>query len=164
MKNAFTCSVSENVLKVDFDDRWDHVRHYQSLFNATGEIARSCLANKKWALLINWRQQLIQIPEEERICVRTVNRHVLLGLHTVVNVIDPHPITQWQLDKVASSNPAINAQIFEQTDEALAWLFEQGFDTKLKEVDFDINWLSPSEDFKRALDQLGLDQERFIET
>jgi len=50
MKDVFTCLISSNVLKVDFHHGWDHVKYYQALFNATGEISKRTFNMRDWAL------------------------------------------------------------------------------------------------------------------
>ena len=162
MKDEFTCSTSDNVLRVDFHSDWDHTRFYQTIFHATGVIAQRTFVDKNWALLINWKHQLIMTPEEERICVRTIGRHITNGLTAVVNVIDPHPIAEWQLEKVAKCSSDILAEYFHTCEEGEAFLRQQGFNTTVTKVEFDPEWVSATKEFSSAVSSLGLDPKAFI--
>lgn len=162
MDDVFTCSVGRNVLKVDFHSNWEHTRYYQALFNATGVIAKRTFINKDWALLLNWKHQFIMIPEEERICIRTLGRHISNGLVMLINVIDPHPVAEWQLERVAKSNNNIIAKLYNSCEQSEQFLGQQGFDTDVTIVEFQPEWLAATKEFNRMVSSLGLDQKAFI--
>jgi hypothetical protein len=162
MQNAFACSVSSNVLKVDFLQDWDHVRYYQTLFNATGAIVREMMATDNWALVINWGDVLVQIPEEEPICVRTLSRQIDIGLSTVINIINPHPIAEWQLKKIVDLYPQLTAHICNAESDAFAILEQYNFDTQVMPVEYRKDWKNASEEFSSALENLSLSKEMFL--
>ena len=162
MQNAFACSISSNVLKVDFLHDWDHVRYYQTLFNATGSIAREKMATDNWALVIHWGDVLVQIPEEERICVRTLSRQIDIGLTTVINIINPHPVAEWQLTKIVDVYPQLHAFICNTEAQALEILNQQHFDTQLVRVDYQPTWGRATDEFGSALDTLALSRDKIL--
>ena len=162
MKDVFTCLTSNNVLKVDFHHGWDHGKYYQALFNATGEISKRTFNMRDWALVINWQNQLIQIPEEERIFIRSLQRQVANGLTTLVNIIESHPVAEWQLQRVASCSPEIKANLVFNEKDADQWLVEQGYNTDYQAVPFEREWLASTREFEATVAKLGLDPAMFV--
>lgn len=163
MSALFTCSISKNLLQVDFGEQWDHKKHYLPLFNATGLIGRTMMATDDWALLVNWNTELIKVPEEERICIRTLRRQMEFGLKTAINVVVQHPISDWQLDKVSKENPNLVMFVSYDPQSAISKLRELGYDTQVEAIPFDSNWLHPTPDFVQTLDSLGLNSTQFIQ-
>lgn len=163
MNPAFDLAVSPNLMVVNFDNDWDHHRHYQTLFNASGDMVTSRLIQGgPWALVINWGGVLVQIPEEERICLRTLQRNAGAGMTHVANIVEPHPVCEWQLSKLADENANLTMQSFSSIDNAMTWLGLLGFDTHAEAVPTNRKWLSFSTEFQNVVNELALSPSQFV--
>lgn len=158
----FTIAVSKNVEKFQFQKAWDHRKHYCSLFNAQNQIIpRHFSQNASWAMIADWRDWLIHVPESERLCIRTLDRFVDIGLTHYAVVANHHPIAKWQAEKVKAANPSLCIQLFEEFETGEKWLKERGFDTNFTSIPFETKWLSPSKKFTEIIDSLQLEREHF---
>ncbi|MBT0588076.1 hypothetical protein [Alteromonas oceanisediminis] len=161
MSQPFSCSISHNVMRIRFLSNWDHRRDYAAMYNATGHIAKTAFRQQQWALWVDWNNWLIQIPEEERICLRTIQRHIAAGLSHIVHVTQHNPVTEWQLNNVASQHNTIEAKLVEKDGQAIKWLCSKGYDPECIAVDIKPEWLLATDGFNNELTSLGLDPKLF---
>lgn len=160
--SPFSIAVSKNVERFTFNKGWDHRKHYNSLFNAQNHIISQHFSqHPSWAMMADWRDWLVNVPESERLCIRTLDRFVNIGLTHYAVVANQHPIAKWQAEKVKAANPSLCIQIFEEFESGEKWLQERGFDTNFTSIPFEIKWLSPSKTFIEIIDSLQLEREYF---
>lgn len=162
MQPPFSISISENVERFIFNKNWSYELHYQALFNAQFDlIPRHMPTSGNWAILADWRAWLVQVPEAERLCVRSVGEFVSLGLRHYAAVCEDHPVAKWQAEQVAVANPDVRVGIFTGFEEANEWLREQGYNTEYTDVPFESGWQAPSSKFDALLSKLKVDRKKF---
>lgn len=162
LQPPFQLSISSNAESLIFNDSWSHQRHYHAVFNSQAEILPNHnFYQKPWAMLADWRKWLIQTPEAERLCIRTIGKFVARNLTHFAVICEEHPVAKWQAEKVKLQHPALQCAVFTEIDAAKDWLYRQGFDIDFTQINFRPCWLEPSEDFTQLLQTLGVDKRRF---
>ena len=163
MNDPFHIFVSSNLQKFEFSEHWDHTRHYQAVFNGVEDVLQNHMQPSfPWGMIGDWRNWLVQIPESERVCVRNLGSFYKSGLTHYASVVENHPISRWQHEKVNNANPKMKTHMCQTFKEAESWFKEQGFDTNFTRLPFKTEWLKPSQSFNEVLRKLNIDQRKFV--
>ena len=158
----FSISTSPNAELFVFHEYWSYSKHYHAVFNAQAEVLpRAFPAGQPWGLIADWRKWLVQVPEAERLCARSVGKFQDKGMTHYAAVCEDHPIAKWQCERIQQQNPGLHCRIFTSFDEAYAWFTESGFDVNFNPVSFDEHWLQPSALFEQLLRELNVSKKAF---
>lgn len=161
----FNIYISQNVELFEFNHQWDHLKHYHAVFNSQHALISKYFQDKeRWAMVADWRQWIVQVPEAERLCIRTVDQFVDQGMTHYAVLSDGHPVAKWQAQRVKEQNPRLVVEIFENKEECLTWLSTIGFSIDFTAINFDPTWLRPSLAFRDILRSLDMEKSRFTKT
>lgn len=161
MSEPFSLSKSEDLVKARFTESFHHARHYRCLINGVLKVAQSQFENKPWAILIDWGTSFIQIPEEEKLCMRFLHEYYQKGMKYLVNVTPSHPIVEWQMQKISKANPEVDMFTTDSFEAAEAWLTDKHINVSTVSVDIASNWYKKSNEFSRMINKYGVDKEKF---
>lgn len=163
--NPFSISVSTDVELFTFNKSWRHLKHYQGVFNSQFDVlGKHKMLGTRWAMVADWRKWLVQVPEAERLCIRSIGNFTKQGLTYFAPVCDKHPIAKWQAQKVIENNQSLHCEIYYDCNSALEWLKGEGFDTQVKPEPFVDSWMKPSVEFDQILKDLEVTPTRFVTT
>lgn len=161
----FSISMSKDVELITFNESWKHLKHYQGVFNSQFDVlGKHKMLGTRWAMVADWRKWLVQVPEAERLCIRSIGNFAKQGLTHFAPVCDKHPIAKWQAQKVIENNQSLRCEIFDDCNSALEWLRDEGFDMEVQPEPFVDNWMKPSVEFDHVLKELGMAPARFVTT
>lgn len=161
MDSPFIVAVSSNLVTVRFLGSFHHTIHYRGLINGVLTITAERITSRPWALLVDWGKLFVQIPEEEKLCMRLLQEHQKKGLAYVVNVTPKHPIVDWQMEKLTGSHPELDIVTVDTKTDGLNWLNSKSIDTETQDVPFNRNWLQPSQAFTSLIQKYNIAAEKF---
>ena len=158
----FSISTSSNAELFVFHEYWSYSKHYQAVFNAQAEVLPKAFSmDKPWGLIADWRKWLVQVPEAERLCARSVGKFQAKGMTHYAAVCEDHPVAKWQCERIQQQNPGLHCDIFTSFDKAYDWFKLAGFDIDFELVPFDESWMQPSEIFEEVLRELNVSKKVF---
>ncbi|WP_100657571.1 hypothetical protein [Alteromonas flava] len=161
MQHPFTVEVAENMVQVRFLESFHHTKHYRGLINAVMDIVATSLPNKQWALLVDWGNLFIQIPEEEKLCMLFLQEYKTAGLRYLVNITPKHPVVDWQMNKIIAKHSDIDIMVSDDVTEGLRWLAKRNIDVQANAVEITPNWFKPSDAFSALLKKYNLSASKF---
>ncbi|MDM7861214.1 hypothetical protein QTP81_11475 [Alteromonas sp. ASW11-36] len=161
MAAPFCISTSENFIKVKFTESFHHTRHYRGLINGIVSVVDNNIHVPRWALLVDWGDWFIQIPEEEKLCMRFLKEYQELGLAYLVNITPKHPIVDWQMEKITDSNPELEIVTTDDVKVGEYWLETKGIKLLTFLENVNETWFNKSASFTHLIKKYGVSDEQF---
>ena len=161
MSEPFLLSKSDNLIKAHFTESFHHARHYRYLINSVLHVTSSHFQHQQWAILIEWGSSFVQIPEEEKLCMRFLHEYYQKGLKYLVNVTPSHPVVDWQMQKIAKANPEVEILTTDLIESGELWLGERGIDVDTVTEKVSSDWAKKSKAFTFMIEKYGVERDKF---
>lgn len=125
-------ALSTNVIRIHFDERWDHATYNRQFGELLLHLAKHYMPDS-WACMENLEHWQVRLPEQVEHCSDIALEMARSGLsHCAVNANDM-AISKWVMQSML---PETTENCFFNTDEdCRQWLASLGYDTEFAPLD-----------------------------